>query len=44
LIQWAQDNINEMEDLFESSLNLDSDLISEYEIPKEELTNLPKIA
>jgi hypothetical protein len=33
-----------MEDLFESSLNLDSDLISEYEIPKEELTNLPKIA
>jgi hypothetical protein len=33
LIQWAQDNINEMEDLFESSLNLDSDLIAEYEPP-----------
>ena len=43
LIQWAQDNINEMEDLFESSLNLDSDLISEYEppqgtMPEEKLT------
>jgi len=43
LIQWAQDNINEMEDLFESSLNLDPDLISEYEppqgtMPEEKLT------
>jgi len=43
LIQWAQDNINEMEDLFQSSLNLDPDLISEYEppqgaMPEEKLT------
>ena len=34
LLQWAQDNINEMPDFFQSSLNMDMDLISEYEPPQ----------
>ena len=34
-IQWAQDNINEMEDLFNSSLDLDMDLLKEYEPPQQ---------
>jgi len=33
-IQWAQDNLNEMPDLFQSTLTLDADLISEYEPPE----------
>lgn len=34
MIQWAQDNINEMPDLFQSTLTLDADLIAEYEPPQ----------
>lgn len=33
-IQWAQDNINEMPDLFASTMQLDADLIAEYEPPQ----------
>lgn len=33
-IQWAQDNINEMTDMFASSMQLDADLIAEYEPPE----------
>ena len=33
-IQWAQDNINEMPDMFQSTLSLDSELIAEYEPPQ----------
>lgn len=33
LIQWAQDNINEMPDLFQSTLTLDVDSLAEYEPP-----------
>lgn len=33
-IQWAQDNINEMPDMFQSTLSLDPDLIAEYEPPQ----------
>lgn len=33
-IQWAQDNINEMPDIFQSTLSLDPDLIAEYEPPQ----------
>lgn len=36
-IQWAQDNINEMPDMFASSMQLDSDLIAEYEPPEQAL-------
>ena len=34
LLSWAQDNINEMEAMFQSSLNLDSDLIASYVPPE----------
>ena len=44
LIQWAQDNLNEMENMFQSSLEMDCEDIAEYEIPETELTNLPKLA
>jgi hypothetical protein len=44
LIQWAQDNVNEMPDMFQSSLQMDTDAIGEYEIPEAEQTNLPKLA
>jgi hypothetical protein len=37
-IQWAQDNINEMTDIFQSSLSLDADLIAEYEPPAEAMS------
>lgn len=37
MLQWAQDNINEMPEMFQSSLQLDTDLISEYEPPVESL-------
>jgi len=43
VIQWAQDNINEMPDIFQSSLSLDSEAIADYEIPDEELKNLPRL-
>ena len=43
LLQWAQDNINEMPEMFASSLQLDADAIAEYEIPEEELKNLPRL-
>jgi len=33
-LQWAQDNVNEMPDFFKSQLNLDPDLIAEYEPPQ----------
>ena len=33
-LQWAQDNVNEMQDFFKSQLNLDPDLIAEYEPPQ----------
>ena len=43
-IQWAQDNINEMPDMFASSMQLDSDLIAEYEPPETAMTpeKMPK--
>jgi len=34
-IQWAQDNLNEMPDMFSSTLTLDPELITEYEPPAE---------
>ena len=34
LIQWAESNINEMPDLFQSAMSLDTDLISDYEPPQ----------
>jgi len=43
LIQWATDNINEMPDMFQSSLQIDADAIAEYEIPEAELKNLPRL-
>jgi len=43
LIQWAADNLNEMPDMFQSSMQLDADAIAEYEIPEEELKNLPRL-
>jgi hypothetical protein len=33
-IQWAQDNLNEMPDLFQSTLMLDAEAIAEYEPPQ----------
>lgn len=35
LVQWAQDNLNEIPELFKSSLNIDAESLSEYEPPKE---------
>jgi|GEM_PF-433375 len=43
LIQWAADNLNEMPDMFQSSMQLDADAIAEYEIPEQELKNLPRL-
>jgi len=37
LIQWAQDNINEMPDMFQSSLQIDTDALAEYEPPQESM-------
>ena len=37
LIQWAQDNINEMPDMFQSSLQIDTDALAEYEPPAESM-------
>jgi hypothetical protein len=34
-IQWAQDNLNEMPDMFQSNLQLDADAISEFEPPEQ---------
>jgi len=34
LMQWAVDNINEMPDMFQSTLQLDADLLAEYEPPQ----------
>ena len=34
MIQWAQDNLNEMPEMFASNLQLDIDAISEYEPPE----------
>ena len=34
LLQWAADNINEMPELFKSSLNMDYDQIADYEPPE----------
>lgn len=34
IIQWLQDNINEMPDMFKSTLNLDIDAIVDYEPPE----------
>ncbi len=34
LIQWAQDNLNEMSDMFTSSMQLDMEQIAEYEPPE----------
>jgi hypothetical protein len=36
-IQWAQDNINEMPDMFQSTLQLDIDGIAEFEPPAESM-------
>ena len=33
-IQWAQDNLNEMPDMFQSTLQLDTEAIAEYEPPQ----------
>jgi len=33
-IQWAQDNLNEMPDMFQSTLQLDTDAIADYEPPE----------
>jgi len=35
VIQWAQDNLNEMQSMFQSSLQLDMDALSEYEPPED---------
>ena len=32
-IQWAQDNLSEMPDMFKSSMHLDIEAIAEYEPP-----------
>ena len=34
LVQWAQDNLNEMPSMFQSSLQLDMEALSEYEPPE----------
>jgi hypothetical protein len=34
LIQWAQDNLNEMPSMFQSNLQLDIDALSDYEPPE----------
>ena len=34
VIEWAQENINNMADMFQSSLHLDIDAIAEYEPPE----------
>jgi hypothetical protein len=44
LIQWAQDNLSEMPEMFKSNMQLDMEDIAEYEIPIPEQTNLPKLA
>ena len=33
-IQWAQDNLNEMPDMFQSTLQMDADAIAEFEPPE----------
>jgi len=35
IIQWAQDNLNEMPDMFQSTLTLDIDELAEYEPPED---------
>lgn len=44
LIQWAQDNLSEMPEMFKSNMQLDMEDIAEYEIPIQEQPNLPKLA
>jgi len=34
-IQWAQDNLNEMPEMFQSTLQMDADAIAEYEPPED---------
>jgi len=38
-IQWAQDNLNEMTEMFQSTLQLDANGIAEYEPPVEAMPN-----
>ena len=44
LVQWAQDNLSEMPEMFKSNMQLDMEDIAEYEIPIQEQPNLPKLA
>ena len=34
LVQWAQDNLNEIPELFKSTLNVDTESLAEYEPPE----------
>ena len=43
-IQWAQDNVSEMPEMFKSSMQLDIEEIMDYEIPAQEQPNLPRLA